>query len=769
MDKNVNNQSGFDIDEILEEARRIKLQRLKQANFSDTDKKDTNAVKLSDFASKDEESEQTPAVDGGQSQKPASDQSATRTFSLSVQNEEIKTDGEDKEQVKIYAPDSSDEFPDISSVGDELEQASDDGLEQISLDSLLGEMPEEKPDEQEQEEDWEERFRRERRKKAENFKLHAPVGLRLSGEEENNDPGEEPDDFEEEEIEDFFSYEDADAVKSELVYRRRTGWLQLVITGLFALLLIGATIAYNVKQGDINPVLFISLNIFLIAITTLLNHRAVGDGFGALFRLKANPDSITSLLVLITFLHSVIQFFNPDLLTGGRANILIPFAGFSLFLNALGHQMMLVRTARNFQFVSYDSEKYAARIIENRRTACEIGRAAVAIGDPVVCYMGKTGFLSNFLKNSFETDISHDLMRVYIPCAAGAAAVLAVVYSIISGSFAGAADLFTAALCVSLPVGLLTSVYFPMLRAAKRALRHGAMIVGWQAAEEFGEVHALAVDALEVFPSESVLLHGIKTFSGARIDEAILDAAAVSIATGGPLSSVFRRVIQNRTDILKEVDTLVYEQDMGVSGWVGGRRVLIGNRRLLENHGVDVPSRDYESRYTKDGRQVVYLSTAGELSAMFVLSYAAEPGIAKALKKMCGSGITLLVRTCDPNVTEELICRVYNLDPYYVEVMNAPAGRCYEKLIAEKRDENEAVLASNGRLEGTATGITYCRRLLKSVRFSAISQIIGGALGLALAFVIALYSGAAVPPLFPVVYGAGWTVLSWLLSAAYRV
>jgi hypothetical protein len=769
MDKNVNNQSGFDIDEILEEARRIKLQRLKQANFSDTDKKDTNAVKLSDFASKDEESEQTPAVDGGQSQKPASDQSATRTFSLSVQNEEIKTDGEDKEQVKIYAPDSSDEFPDISSVGDELEQASDDGLEQISLDSLLGEMPEEKPDEQEQEEDWEERFRRERRKKAENFKLHAPVGLRLSGEEENNDPSEEPDDFEEEEIEDFLSYEDADAVKSELVYRRRTGWLQLVITGLFALLLIGATIAYNVKQGDINPVLFISLNIFLIAITTLLNHRAVGDGFGALFRLKANPDSITSLLVLITFLHSVIQFFNPDLLTGGRANILMPFAGFSLFLNALGHQMMLVRTARNFQFVSYDSEKYAARIIENRRTACEIGRAAVAIGDPVVCYMEKTGFLSNFLKNSFETDISHDLMRVYIPCAAGAAAVLAVVYSIISGSFAGAADLFTAALCVSLPVGLLTSVYFPMLRAAKRALRHGAMIVGWQAAEEFGEVHALAVDALEVFPSESVLLHGIKTFSGARIDEAILDAAAVSIATGGPLSSVFRRVIQNRTDILKEVDTLVYEQDMGVSGWVGGRRVLIGNRRLLENHGVDVPSRDYESRYTKDGRQVVYLSTAGELSAMFVLSYVAEPGIAKALKKMCGSGITLLVRTCDPNVTEELICQVYNLDPYYVEVMNAPAGRCYEKLIAEKRDESEAVLASNGRLEGTATGITYCRRLLKSVRFSAISQIIGGALGLALAFVIALYSGAAVPPLFPVVYGAGWTVLSWLLSAAYRV
>ena len=104
--------------------------------------------------------------------------------------------------------------------------------------------------------------------------------------------------------------------------------------------------------------------------------------------------------MLITFLHSIIQFF-PDLLTGGRANILIPFAGFSPFLNALGHQMMRWCELPNLQFVSYDSEKYAARIIENRRTTCEIGRAAVAIGDPVVCYMEKTGFSFELFKKLF--------------------------------------------------------------------------------------------------------------------------------------------------------------------------------------------------------------------------------------------------------------------------------------------------------------------------------------------------------------------------------
>ena len=134
-------------------------------------------------------------------------------------------------------------------------------------------------------------------------------------------------------------------------------------------------------------------------------------------------------------------------------------------------------------------------------------------------------------------------------------------------------------------------MYFPMLRAAKRALRHGAMIVGWRGQSRSLERCTPSLwTRLRCSQAESVLLHGIKTFSAPALTEAILDAAAVSIATGDPLSSVFRRVIQNRTDILKEVDTPSYEQDMGVSGWVGGRRVLIGNRRLLKTTELTFPS-----------------------------------------------------------------------------------------------------------------------------------------------------------------------------------
>lgn len=698
------------------------------------------------------------------------------------------------EDVKIYIPKASNSVPEKDTIvfdnkiptkintavkadnapfDGSTQDDSEEDLEQIRIDDLpeLKKNPaSESKENAVPDRDLEEQVKIDRKKKAENFHLHGPAAFKLSGEEEENEPGEEPDVFEDEELEDFGSYEEADAVRSELTYRRRIGLATLILTMLITVALTGLTVAlYILKLSALNPVLFIGLNIFLLGFASLLNHRIIGDGLNALFHLRATADSAAGLTTLAVLLHTLIQILNLSAVADGEAVILAPAAALGLFFSALGKQMRMQRICDNFQFVSYRGDKYAAKIVDDERMADEIGRTAVDIGVPIVCYAEKAKFLSHFLENSYQTDSGDRAMRRYLPFILIGTTVVALIYGFFTHDIMNAFTVFAASICLSSRFGVAAATNFPFLRAAKRVLRHGAMMVGPQTVGEFGEIHALAVDALDLFPSESVLLHGIKTFSGSRIDEAILDAAAVSFAAGGPLSSVFRRVIQNRVDILKKVDTLVYEQDMGMSGWVGGRRVLVGNRKLLENHGVDVPSRDYESRYTKNGRQIVYLSTAGELSAMFVVSYTADEGIAKALDVMTSAGITLLVNTCDPNITEELICREYNLDSYYVEIMGAPAGRCYERLTSEDSEQSDAVMATNGRLEGMAFGITYCRRLHRAFPLAIAIQIIGGALGFALSALLSLYTNIFLPPLFILAYLTLWIILSWLLPTVHRV
>lgn len=638
---------------------------------------------------------------------------------------------------------------------------------QIRMDDLL------EQEEGESDEAWEERLRRAREEKVRQFqkaKEENGGGFKLTGEEEENEPEEEPETFEDEELEDFSSYEEAGAVLNELNYRRRTGWIGLVLTIALEVVLIGLTVLVFVLGTLPLPApAFLALEVFLLGIMMLINHRTVGGGLSALFRLHADADSGVSLTALIVLIHTALQFFNEGGVAAGKVELLGAVAGFGLLLGAIGRQMRLVRVGQNFRFVSYRGEKFAAHLIDDPEAAAQIGRAAVALGDPQVAYVKKTGFLTGFLEHSYSEDAADRAMRVFVPLAVLASAAVAAIFGLRSKVWWDALTMFAAALCLSCPAAAALSVNFPLLRACRRALCRGGMLAGWDAVDVYGDIHALSVDAADLFPSESMLLHGIKTFSGTRIDEAIMDAAAVSISAGGPLAGIFRRVIENKTDMLQPVDTLVYEQDMGVSGWVGGRRVLVGNRRLLENHGVDVPSLDYENRYAKDDRQLVYLSIAGELSAMFVVSYTADEGIAAALQDMTRAGVTLIVRTCDPNVTEDLLCRVFDLDGYYVELMDAPSGRVYEQMIVGETAQEEAVAASNGRVEGIASVVNSCRRLRVGAALAVAAVVVGSCLGLGLSAFLTFFSGVPLPALYMLAYLSVWTLADMLMPLFRRV
>ena len=156
------------------------------------------------------------------------------------------------------------------------------------------------------------------------------------------------------------------------------------------------------------------------------------------------------------------------------------------------------------------------------------------------------------------------------------------------------------------------------------------------------------------------------------------------------------------------------------------------------------------------------------LSAMFVVSYVENEGMARALRHLTKRGITLLVRTCDPNVTEDLICSVYDLDPYYVEVLGATAGRSYSGLVKGSEPDAEAVLASNGRLEGMADSLARCSRLRTGAVLAVVLQVIGGVLGLALGIYLAFRSGQPFPPLYSLAYLLVWSVLTWVFPILLR-
>lgn len=613
----------------------------------------------------------------------------------------------------------------------------------------------------------EEQLQDARREKVENFRLIESEGLRLAGEEEGGtSPLSEPE--EGDVLEDYNSYAETAAVRNELAYRRRGARIGMLVGGFLEFLLLCLMLASQSSNAGSEPFFFLGANLLLLIGVMLTSHRVIADGFGAILHLRPVADTVTALGAFAAAIHTALQFLTPVEVANGQVSLYCAVAGFSLLLAQCGRVYRLTRIVQNFRMVSHKGDKYAAMYVPEGKGRDLLSRYLSTVGEPSVVYVKKSSFLTRFMEHSYDDEGTESLFCWFAPVAVAVALITAIAHALLGGETANwwsAIGVFTAALCAAAPAFAVAGANLPLCRASRALLRRGAMLIGWKAVESFKNTDALVVDASEVFPSENILLHGIKTFSGARIDEAILDAAAVSITSGGPLAGVFLRVIENRTNMLQEVDTLLYEQDMGLSGWVGGRRVLVGNRRLLENHGVDVPSRDYEMRYTKDGRQLVYLSTGGDLCAMFVVSYTADPGVEEALHRLTAAGVTLLVRTCDPNVTSECIREVFHIDEDMVRILDTAAGRVRDALVLGEEERAEAILACNGRLEGLGFAISFCRRLRVRIRATGVLQMVAGGIGL-LTLAVSVAVGQMLPPLFMIVNALIWAVIT-AISAGF--
>ncbi len=602
--------------------------------------------------------------------------------------------------------------------------------DQLSLEELvrIEDVEGEEPlvSDEEQDEDPAARLQRAREEKVREFVLGGD-------EEEENEPEEEvveePED--EAEIEDFTGYDTTDAVRLEMQYRWRTSLVGLILTaGLELLLTLLTLLTISLGGSPITEIGYLTVQVFSLILMAVLNYAAFSRGLSGLFTLQANNDSAPAIGVVAALCGLILHFINLE----ASLPVFAPLAGLLMTFNAAGQLVKIARIRDNFSFVSYPGVKYAAAVLEDDKAMLEIGRRVMAEDMPNVAYFRRSSFLSGYLNNAYEEDGGDRYAKFGVPITMGLSLVLSLV-PLMSGELKGGfwewSSAFVFMLCLSAFTTLL-AMQLPMKKACRRMLRKGGFLVGWRAVDTFGNPDALVVDVADLYPDESMLLHGIKTFSGMHIDAAILDAASLSIRAGGPLSMIFRRIIQNKEELLHDVDSLVYEQGMGLSGWVDGRRVLVGNRRLLQNHDVDVPSSDYEARYAKNGRRLVYLSTAGELSAMFVVSYLPDEAIGDALHELCRAKETLLVRSNDPNVTAANLCEDFELDEYYVDVLPAVAGRMYDQLVAEECDESPAVMASNGHILGTATVLAACHSLKVKSRIVLAVRILAAIVGLLL-------------------------------------
>lgn len=576
--------------------------------------------------------------------------------------------------------------------------------------------------------------------------ISALVGIFSKDESDDNDTVKEENS---KPVEDYTGEEDEKSILYELNHNIRKLFMRSLLSGIIAAVVVVLTIVTRIFPNAIcsavpfAPAAYAILLFILMAASLVLNRVAMLSGLSPLVHIKGNSDTAVAVAGAAGMVQIIVSFFCLGDLNGFHVNYYTVIPMLAFFANNVGKLYMVLRVKDNFKFVSSKGQKYASKIYNNESVAMQM-MSGTAADRPIIAYQHKTEFPSNFLKISYAPDPSEDLASKLAPITTIASIIIAVMYGVVKLSFADALNAFALITAVSVPVATLLSVNAPVRKLCKTLLSYGSMLSGYPSVKQFCDSTAIMIDANELFPAESISLEGIKTFEDYSIDESLLCGIAILKEAQNPIANAFDSVVAETEETLPEVESVLYEDEIGLVGWIKSERILVGSRTLMEKYSVEVPNMEYEEKYTSQGRQVTYLSRAGRLVAMFVTRYTPDAQLKAEMQRAETNGISFLIRTTDYNVTNDLIAKLYDLFYRSIKVLPTGLGNVLREAEDTVEETSRSYLITNGKAASLARAVTGCVKIKHNISLSIIIQLIAVIFGLLVASTLSLYAGVQV-------------------------
>jgi len=394
----------------------------------------------------------------------------------------------------------------------------------------------------------------------------------------------------------------------------------------------------------------------------------------------------------------------------------------------------------NFRFVADSDQKYTAKFFSDQRMLATLLSGTRNERSELV-FQKKTAFLKHFIRLSKEHDPGEELATKLAFPALIISLVVTLIYAGLSKNFCDTVSFLTIMLCTFVPVCSQTLGSLPLCKLAKTSLDNNSMVVGYPAIREFADSAALMIDAKELYPEGAVHMETLKTFDDRRKDEAVLAAAAVMIAAGGAMAGMYDELIKNNTKVLPSADNVMYLDGKGLIGWVNNERYFIGTRELLISQGIEPMSLSYEKQQKKDGGEILYIARSGELVAMYIVTYSANGRVADVLSSMESTGINLLIRTTDPNITAERIAKDFGISYQNVKILEQKNSNAIRDEMIGKERSYPAFIATKGGVTSFGKALTECIQTKDNISMSVAIQLVGVVLAVLVVVLFGLFAG----------------------------
>ena len=241
-------------------------------------------------------------------------------------------------------------------------------------------------------------------------------------------------------------------------------------------------------------------------------------------------------------------------------------------------------------------------------------------------------------------------------------------------------------LVIACPCALGLATPTAVMVGTGKGAERGILIKGGEALETAHKLTTIVLDKTGTITSGKPTLTDIIVAPGFREEELLSLVASAEQGSEHPIGAAIVAGAKARGLTLARVGGFNTTAGRGIEATIDGRAVLLGNAKLLADHGVDVSGLEARvDRLAADGKTPVFASLDGRLAGVVAVADEVRPESADAIRVMKAMGLEVVMITGDNRRTADAVARQIGVDRVFAEVLPADKRRHVSELQAAGR------------------------------------------------------------------------------------
>ena len=276
------------------------------------------------------------------------------------------------------------------------------------------------------------------------------------------------------------------------------------------------------------------------------------------------------------------------------------------------------------------------------------------------------------------------IVRWFVPIILTAAAISFSYWFVTSGNFATAFLVLLSVILISCPCALGIATPTAILAGVGKGAEYGVLLRSGEYVEKARKLTTVIFDKTGTLTKGEPSVTDIKSYNGYSEQSVLEYAAAAERGSEHPLAEAILAKAKSDRATVDTVDSFEALPGRGVRCSVGGKKVLLGNRKLMQEQNVSVTDLDADlASLETQGKTVMILAVDGRSVGLIAAMDTVKESAAEAVEQLKALNLEVTILTGDNERTAKAIAQQLGIDQVIANVLPWQKADVIKKLQAQ--------------------------------------------------------------------------------------